>query len=70
MAMVSLVVVPVGLVGALRLARPGSPWARLYGERRRARAQERFPEPWLPARLAHRHRGEKPPVQPKPLAPR
>lgn len=33
----------VGLVGAVRLAHPGSPWAHVfYDERKRARAQERF----------------------------
>jgi hypothetical protein len=64
MAMASLVVVPVGLVGVLRLARPGSPWARLYGEHRRERAKERFPQPWLPARLARRERDKKAPRKP------
>jgi hypothetical protein len=57
MAMASLVVAPVGLIGALRLARPESPWARLYGEQRRERARRRFPEPWLPARIGHHRRG-------------
>jgi hypothetical protein len=54
MAAVSLLLAPVGLVGALRLARPGSPWARMYGARRREQASERYPEPWLPARLVRR----------------
>jgi hypothetical protein len=36
---------PVGLFGALRLARPSSPWARrLYDADKLARARERFPE--------------------------
>ncbi len=57
MAMASLVVAPVGLIGALRLARPESPWARLYGEQRRERARRRFPEPWLPARIGRQRQG-------------
>lgn len=32
----------VSAVGALRLGRPGSPWARFYGEAKKQRAQERF----------------------------
>lgn len=36
---------PVGLVGAIRLAEPNSPWARrLYGPETRARARERYPD--------------------------
>ncbi len=38
----SLVFFPIGVVGALRLAHPGSPWGRLYSEQRRARAEARF----------------------------
>jgi hypothetical protein len=35
---------PISLVGAIRLAKPGSPWARRrYGERKCARAEKRFP---------------------------
>ena len=52
MALVGLFVPPVGLVGAIRLARPYSLWARIFfsGERRR-RAEVRFqgresPWPW------------------------
>ena len=42
-AVAGLFVVPIGLVGALRLGRPHSLWARLlYGERKRARAVARF----------------------------
>ena len=41
-AVVSLLVPVAGLVGALRLARPGSPWSRLYKDRRRALAQARY----------------------------
>jgi uncharacterized membrane protein YuzA (DUF378 family) len=42
-AIVGLVVFPVGLVGALRLGKPRSLWARLfYGEAKRARADARF----------------------------
>ena len=34
----------ISLVGAIRLAKPGSPWAhRRYGEAKRARAEKRFP---------------------------
>jgi hypothetical protein len=43
-----LLLPPVGLVGAFRLGRPHSLWARLfYGDEKRARASERFgaPEP-------------------------
>jgi hypothetical protein len=42
MALLSLVIPMVGVVGALRLARPTSPWARLYGERRLERSRKRF----------------------------
>jgi hypothetical protein len=48
-ALVGLFVVPVGLVGALRLAKPGSLWARFYGTHKRARAAARFGEPAAPA---------------------
>jgi hypothetical protein len=42
-AMAGLIFAPVGLVGAFRLGRPHSLWARLfYGEGKRARARERF----------------------------
>lgn len=47
-ALIGLVIPPVGLVGALRLAKPGSLWARFYRERKRARAQARFGEPAPP----------------------
>jgi hypothetical protein len=33
---------PLGWVGAFRLARPRSPWARLYGEEKLARAHARY----------------------------
>ena len=40
MAIFSVIVPLVGLIGLLRLARPGSPWARrFYGRRPRARAR-------------------------------
>ena len=48
-ALIGLFVPPVGLVGALRLAKPGSLWARYYGERKRARSRARFGEPPPPA---------------------
>jgi hypothetical protein len=42
---VGLFLSPVSLVGALRLARPHSLWAKLfYGEKKRARAEARFEE--------------------------
>lgn len=45
---VGLFLVPVGLVAALRLAHPRSPWARRFypeGSRRMMRARERFDDP-------------------------
>ena len=44
MALASLILPPVGLVGAVRLGKPGSVWARLFyrGEAKRRRAAERF----------------------------
>ncbi|MFP3990837.1 hypothetical protein U9R90_25885 [Streptomyces sp. E11-3] len=40
MALIGVVVPLVALIGAIRLARPGSPWARMfYGRRPRARAK-------------------------------
>ena len=42
-AVVGLLLPPVGLVGAFRLGRPHSLWARLfYGDEKRARARARF----------------------------
>lgn len=50
MALVGLFLPPVALIGALRLARPHSLWARLYGESKMARAEARFPsKPKTPA---------------------
>jgi hypothetical protein len=46
MAIVGLLFLPVGLVGALRLGRPRSLWARVfYRGSQRARARERFGDP-------------------------
>ena len=47
MAVIGLVVPPVGLVGAARLGRPRSLWARLFyrSERKKTRARERFSKP-------------------------
>jgi len=47
MALIGLFVPPVGLVGAFRLGRPRSLWARLFyrSERKRTRARERFAKP-------------------------
>jgi hypothetical protein len=43
MGLIGLFVSPVSLVGALRLGRPHSVWAKVfYGERKRARAEARF----------------------------
>jgi hypothetical protein len=43
MAGVGFILPPVAVVGAFRLAKPGSPWARLfYGDAKRLRAQARF----------------------------
>jgi hypothetical protein len=58
LGIVGLFVFPVGVVGAVRLAHPSSPWARwFYGtdSRRLRRAQERFDDPsrWS-ARLRRR----------------
>jgi uncharacterized membrane protein YuzA (DUF378 family) len=45
-ATIGLVIPPVGLVGALRLAKPRSLWARLfYGEEKQARSAARFERP-------------------------
>lgn len=49
MAVVGLFFPPVGLVGAVRLGRPHSLWARLYREPKRARARARFGEPAPPS---------------------
>lgn len=41
--LIGIVVPVVALVGAVRLAKPGSTWAlRRYGERKRERARNRF----------------------------
>jgi hypothetical protein len=48
-ALIGLFLPPVGLVGAFRLARPHSLWARFYREPKRARARARFGEPALPS---------------------
>jgi hypothetical protein len=42
MAVGGLFVPLVGLIGAFRLAKPHSIWARAYGEKRRRRAEERY----------------------------
>ena len=41
-AVVSLLIPVAGLIGALRLARPGSPWSRLHSDARRARSEARY----------------------------
>jgi hypothetical protein len=45
LALIGLFVPPVGLVGALRLAKPGSLWARFYRDRKSAQARARFGTP-------------------------
>jgi hypothetical protein len=47
--LIGLFLPPVGLVGAFRLARPHSLWARFYREPKRARARARFGEPAVPS---------------------
>lgn len=42
LALLGLLLMPVALVGAFRLARPGSPWARRYDAERLAQAEQRF----------------------------
>ena len=41
-AVAGLFATPVAIIGALRLAKPGSPWAHRYGPDKRARAEARF----------------------------
>jgi hypothetical protein len=41
-ALAGLFFPPLGWVGAFRLARPHSPWARLYGDEKLARARARY----------------------------
>jgi hypothetical protein len=47
MALASLFLLPVGLVGAFRLGKPGSMWARVFyrGEAKHQRAVDRFATP-------------------------
>lgn len=47
LGVVGLFVLPVGVVGAVRLAKPKSIWARHYSEKKKGRARRRFgvPEP-------------------------
>jgi hypothetical protein len=51
-AVIGLLLPPVGIVAAFRLGRPHSPWGRLfYGDDKRARAEARFSDrrpPWRP----------------------
>jgi hypothetical protein len=51
MAIGSVLVPLIGVIGAMRLARPTSPWARLYSAERLARARERFGHEGVPGRL-------------------
>lgn len=61
-ALLGIVIPPVALAGAFRLARPSSPWARRYGDEERLRAEQRFAgrslkplPPALDRRLSARH---------------
>jgi hypothetical protein len=56
MAAVSALIPIFGIPSLFRLARPDSLWAKLYDEKKLARARARFPEPWLPAKLVDHHR--------------
>jgi hypothetical protein len=60
MALIGLFIPIVGLVGAVRLGRPTSLWARLYGEKKMARACERFKgrEESLPSWFPRLRRGK------------
>jgi hypothetical protein len=49
LALIGLFLLPVGLVGAFRLAKPRSLWARFYSEHKRARARARFDTAPTPA---------------------
>ncbi len=52
---------PVGAIGAARLGRPGSPWARhFYGEEKLGRAEERFGSHHGPRRADERAPAEEP----------
>jgi hypothetical protein len=59
MAVVSLLIPIFGIPSLFRLARPDSLWARTYSDKKLARAKDRFPEPWLPAKIVDHHRGHK-----------
>lgn len=59
MAAASVLVPLFGIPSLFRLARPDSLWARTYGDKKLARAKERFPEPWLPAKIVDHHRDHK-----------
>jgi hypothetical protein len=57
MAVATFLIVPVGIVGAVRLAHPRSPWARLYSEQRLAKATTRYDNSrWGKRREARRQR--------------
>jgi len=60
MGVVGLFIPVVSLIGAFRLGRAGSPWARLfYGDAKKARAAERFVHGRVPHQhMPHRHGAE------------
>jgi hypothetical protein len=54
---VSLLIMPVGLVGAFRLARPHSPWAHFfYGDEKKRKAAKRFEEERHPLKTLRKRR--------------
>jgi hypothetical protein len=56
MALGTLLIPIIGLVGAFRLARPDSPWARMYGDGKLERSRERYSSPRGLDRLFRRPR--------------
>ena len=58
MAVGGMLFLPVGIAGAFRLARPSSPWARMYGEKKHERASERYSSPRGVDRVVSRFRGK------------
>jgi hypothetical protein len=68
MAFVSALIPIFGIPSLFRLARPDSLWAKTYGDKKLARAKERFPEPWLPAKIVDHHRDRKAAVKAEEIA--
>jgi hypothetical protein len=59
MAAVSALIPIFGIPSLFRLARPDSLWAKLYDEKKLAKAKARFPEPWLPAKIVDHRRARR-----------